>query len=192
MAKPLTPRNEETKSPIQKEPAQSRSASPKTIFATDKEYFDDAVTATASQVVAKKLKGTPILKHSRSSSLLEHRIPRKSSLGSIQSAAQHQRMLSESSILNRGRPMKRGEIFLQRGTTRNVKMGMINGSFSDLPKGYKRTQLNDSIPTEELYGLRRDAEEQTVSHNILNQKQIAGLNQVRKFGLFLNFTGQAS
>ena len=59
-------------------------------------------------------------------------------------------------------------------------MAFINGSFTDLPKGYKRGQLPDAVISNEMHGLRRDAEEQASSYEILTQVQIANLHQVWK------------
>ena len=94
-------------------------------------------------------------------------------------ASQHQRMVSESSVMNRGRPMKRGDVSLQRSVSRGLKMAFINGSFPELPKGYKKGQVNEAIDNEELRGLHRDAEEQVLDYKVLTQLQIANLNQVR-------------
>ena len=74
--------------------------------------------------------------------------------------------------------MKRGDVSIQRGASRGIKLGLISGAFGDLPKGFNRRQVSSFIPSEELNGLRRDAEEEAFSYNILTQKQIAGLNQV--------------
>lgn len=75
--------------------------------------------------------------------------------------------------------MKRGDVSLQRSISRGLKMAFINGSFTELPKGLKRSQAPSALATEELRGLRRDAEEQVSRYEILTQLQIANLNQVR-------------
>ena len=127
----------------------------------------------------KPFQGTDNLKHSRSNSSLANTISDERYLNSIHHPlGQHQRMISESSVLNRGRPMKRGDVPLQRSISRGLRMAFINNSFTELPKGYKRGQLPDAVISNEMHGLRRDAEEQASGYEILTQVQIANLHQV--------------
>ena len=68
---------------------------------------------------------------------------------------------------------------LQRGPSRALKLALIDGSFPDMPKGYGGSEATMKLPLDELLGLRRDAEQQASTFDVLTQQQIASLNQVR-------------
>ena len=130
------------------------------------------------------------IKHSRSNSSLAATISSSVSSSSTQLQGQHQRMTSDSSVLNRGRPMKRGDVTLQRSVSRSLKMALINGSFAELPRGYRKGQIPYAVLNGELFGLRRDAEEHVSGYEVLTQLQIANLNQVRILGTSKALTGK--
>ena len=92
----------------------------------------------------------------------------------------HQRVASENSVMNRGRPMKRGDVSIQRGISRGLKLALINDTFEELPTGQRNMHAANVIPQEELLVLRKTAETLALSFEILTQIQIEELNQVRK------------
>ena len=104
--------------------------------------------------------------------------------GATQAQRQHQRMTSESSVMNRGRPMRRGDASLQRGISRGLKGAAVDGSFAELPTGYKKGHVTQAVMHDELRGLRRDAEEQASGYEVLARSQIADLDQVREALLY--------
>ena len=98
---------------------------------------------------------------------------------SVSSQSLHQRVASENSVMNRGRPMKRRDVSLQRGISRGLKLALINDTFADLPTGHRNMQATNAIPHEELLVLRKAAEALASSFEILRETQIEELNQVR-------------
>ena len=171
-------KTEEELLPVHADPVllQTRSESPRSVKLPNAKFDRPTEALSPFQTKTTYVLGAP--KHSRNNSSSANTVLSDHSVNFPYSQSQHQRMVSESSVMNRGRPMKRGDVSLQRSISRSLKMAFINGSFGELPKGYKRGQLPDAMINNELYGLRRDAEELASSYEILTQLQIANLNQV--------------
>ena len=75
--------------------------------------------------------------------------------------------------------MKRGDVSIQRGISRGLKLALINDTFEDLPTGHRNMQAANAIPCAELLVLRRAAEALALSFETLTEQQIEELNQVK-------------
>ena len=83
--------------------------------------------------------------------------------------------------MNRGRPYAkrpdRAEISpVQRGINATVRVALFTGTFRELPTGYKKPQVANALPKEELHSLRRTAEYQAASFETLRESQLEELN----------------
>ncbi|MCJ1311656.1 hypothetical protein MMC25_005329 [Agyrium rufum] len=89
--------------------------------------------------------------------------------------AGHQRAESEASILNRGRPMKRGDMSLQRNVSRGLYMPESESFNEDLPTGIKPGIATKEMYPDELRRLRKLAEARATSYKVLREVDVTAL-----------------
>lgn len=75
--------------------------------------------------------------------------------------------------------MKRSEPSApQRGISTSLRLAFLTGTFEELPKGYKKSQVLATLPVEELHSLQRSAEYEASGFETLNQRDVEELNDV--------------
>ena len=93
----------------------------------------------------------------------------------------HQRGTSEPSVIDRGRPMKRGDTSLIRSLSKPLlKNPSLHRGYSDIPGGFKATEAPCRVPDAESRYLKKQANEQVEEFKVLSLKQISKLTKVRR------------
>ena len=93
----------------------------------------------------------------------------------------HQTGISESSVIDRGRPMKRGDTSLIRSLSKpmlrspSLKKGIV-----EIPNGFKAIEAPHKIAAAESRYLKRQADEQVKDFRVLPIKQVSKLSKVSR------------
>lgn len=101
----------------------------------------------------------------------------------------HSRGVSESSVINRGRPMKRGDTTLHRVPSRPSMIPespSLSDMPTDLPRGVRLTRAASSMTYEEIRKLKKQAESHAQDFEILYDNDFSDLTKVH---FLLIFTG---
>ncbi len=94
----------------------------------------------------------------------------------------HHRGISEASVIDRGRPMKRGDTSLIRSLSKPMLRSPSVGEGSlDIPSGFKATEAPCKVPDEESRYLKKQADEQAEEFKVLPIEQVLKLSKVRTF-----------
>ena len=92
----------------------------------------------------------------------------------------HHRGISEASVIDRGRPMKRGDTSLIRSLSRPMlRSPSVGQGLLDIPSGFKATEAPCKVPDEESRYLKKQADEQAEVFKVLPIKQVSKLSKVR-------------
>ena len=115
--------------------------------------------------------------HNQNNSSIDDTVSRRPLLNKAYSIANlHQRNISDS-VINRGRPMKRGEVTEKRSVSRGLRLAAIEGSIGQMPAGFSRTSVVASLSNEELLSLRRNAEFQASGFETLPGQSVEDLTR---------------
>ena len=90
----------------------------------------------------------------------------------------HQRGASETSILNRGRPTKRGDLSLKRTASSTLRSLSDGCETISLPEGFKPSDVSEVITIQEMRLLKENAEDQATEFEILHHKDVQMLSKV--------------
>ena len=94
----------------------------------------------------------------------------------------HRQGTSQVSVIDRGRPMGRGNISLiQKLSKPLLRNPSIDGTEVEIPRGVRAKEASSSVPKEELRLLKRQADEQVESFEVLSMKDVSSLSQVFQF-----------
>lgn len=92
-----------------------------------------------------------------------------------------QKVESETSVMNRGRPMRRGEASLRRKQPQVTEIETENDDgYDNLPGGVCSLKALSTIPTEELRSLRKRAKRSAETFKILRECEVSNLSKVRR------------
>ena len=123
-----------------------------------------------------------LLKHKREQASVDERMISKptSGLRFAANAPGHQRgaSASEVSVINRGRPMKRGDISLHRNLSYNSKRSGSAQGASDLPQGICLGDAVSHMTYEERKSLKNQAQAQVARFEILHERDVSDLSKV--------------
>ena len=90
----------------------------------------------------------------------------------------HQRAESEASILNRARPMRRGDMTLQRGLSRNMMLQEpVNLPTNELPQGMLSGMANEKLTACEIRRLKHLAELNIRDFRVLNETEVSSMTK---------------
>ncbi|MCJ1288590.1 hypothetical protein MMC34_000118 [Xylographa carneopallida] len=93
-------------------------------------------------------------------------------------SAGHQRGVSESSVINRGRPTRKPDAPLLRILQKCTEDDRAaRAAFGDLPDGINNTKAVSVIPTDELRNLKEHAEASAAAFRILREMEVSDLSQ---------------
>ena len=96
-------------------------------------------------------------------------------------ASGHERCGSESSVMNRGRPTRRGQASLQRKQSSIANIESDNDdAYDGLPEGVCGAKALTNIPIDELRSLRRGAKGTAKLFKILRECEVSKLSKVRR------------
>ena len=123
-----------------------------------------------------------LLKHKREQASVDDRMMMKPTSG-LRFAANvptHQRGMSTSdtSVINRGRPMKRDEASLQRGLGYATKRPGSGQDTSNLPQGMPIDDAISQLSYEESRDLKKQAQAQVARFEVLREKDVSDLSKV--------------
>jgi hypothetical protein len=91
----------------------------------------------------------------------------------------HRRGFSESgSIMERGRPRKRGEIIGLKRTTSKRSQSAERKAFETLPKGWKAIEAPKKLGDIEIASLRTQAQQQAARFEVLRKDDVESLSKV--------------
>ncbi|MCJ1420012.1 hypothetical protein MMC32_006368 [Xylographa parallela] len=89
-----------------------------------------------------------------------------------------QRGVSESSVINRGRPTRKPDASLQRVLQKCTEDDIAaKAAFGDLPDGINKAQAVSVIPTNELRNLKKHAEASAAAFRVLREMEVSDLSQ---------------
>ena len=91
----------------------------------------------------------------------------------------HQRGGPEAPVIDRGRPMKRGDTSLIRSLSKPMlRSPSLSKGHIDIPDGFKATEAPCKVPDAELRHLKKLADEQVEEFKVLPIKQVSKLSKV--------------
>lgn len=91
----------------------------------------------------------------------------------------HQRGFSEASVIDRGRPMKRGNTSLLRKFSKPNLIGLsLSEELIELPTGILAREASDMVPNSDLETLKQEAIERAESFEVLSVKDVSNLSKV--------------
>ncbi|MCJ1433087.1 hypothetical protein MMC27_002446 [Xylographa pallens] len=90
----------------------------------------------------------------------------------------HQRGVSESSVINRGRPTRKPDASLQRILQKCTEDDRAaKAAFGDLPDGINNAKAVSVIPIDELRNLKKHAEASAAAFRVLREMEVSDLSQ---------------
>ena len=121
------------------------------------------------------------LRHERNQQSMDERISRKQSSGLRNDAnlMGHCRVASEASVINRGRPTKRGDMTLQRNPSGAIKrIESEDDAVLDLPVGFRLADAPSNLSYHEMRILKNQAKDQVARFELLQEKHVWSLSKV--------------
>ena len=102
----------------------------------------------------------------------------------VKAPLRHQSGMSEPSVINRGRPMKRGDTSLIRSLSKPMlRSPTLGKGYPDIPSGFKATEAPCRVPDAESRYLKKQADEQVEEFKVLPIKQVLKLTKVRRVSI---------
>ena len=127
----------------------------------------------------KEWNGSASQRRRAESPVVDDIVPKLITTPTTDSQSGHQRVNSEQSVLHRGRPMKRGDMSLQRTLSKAKKKDSTSvGPSKKLPVGVEAANAANAISDEELWMLKKQANEQVKHFEILHHSDVSTLSQV--------------
>ena len=94
-------------------------------------------------------------------------------------ASGHNRVASEASVMNRGRPTRRGDLTLQRSVSGAIQRAESDDdTVLDLPVGFRLSDAPDHLSYVEMRSLKKQAQEQVARFELLQEKHVSSLSKV--------------
>ena len=143
------------------------------------------LSSQASIDAREVLRGLPMRKQSEPTLIYEtakihlSHAPLEGMRGRFVAGSGHQRAESEASILNRARPMRRGDTTLQRSLSRTLKFqDSVDSPTQELPQGIHMEIARDKMMACEIRRLKELAELSVKEYRVLTESDVSNLTRV--------------
>lgn len=91
----------------------------------------------------------------------------------------HQKGTSQASVIDRGRPMGRGDTSLMQKLSKPLlRTPSVDGTEVEIPSGLRAKEASRNLPKDELKLLKRQADERVESFEVLSIKDVSSLSRV--------------
>lgn len=92
----------------------------------------------------------------------------------------HQRVNSEASVIDRGRPLGRGDTSLMQKLSKPI-LRTPSLDEVEIPTGFRAKEASSIVPRDELKLLKRQADEKVENFEVLSIKDVSNLSKVYEF-----------